>query len=212
MQKFCIWETRYKIPKIDCIKLQSQSKLLGHFCVFSCPQCWCTRFGDWIAINSFEREKERTRKAKKTVFALSVFLSGTVGLSLEWLWEVNKEKKKEKKKETRFLKFNIHKKAKVVTKISNCRLNTTSRREIKQLRISFGSIFLLFSYESIRGKSPAPASQWQPGFTIVPLKKLYIVWHAHKEGLIILGLTAQFKKNHSCTFKITTEPSHGMWE
>ena len=31
MQKFCIWETEYKIPKIDCIKLESQSKLLGHF-------------------------------------------------------------------------------------------------------------------------------------------------------------------------------------
>ena len=55
---------------------------------------------------------EGIRKAqkgkKKTVFALSVpttavFLSGTVGLSLEWLWEVKKKKrKKEKKKETRF--------------------------------------------------------------------------------------------------------------
>ena len=68
---------------------------------------------------------------KKTVFAFSVpttavFLSRTIGLSLERLREV-KKRKKEKKKETRFLKFNIHKKAKVVTKISNCRVNTTSR-------------------------------------------------------------------------------------
>ena len=38
-----------------------------------------------------------------------------------------------------------------VTKISSCRVNTTSRRGIKQLEISFGSIFLLFSYESSRG-------------------------------------------------------------
>ena len=38
-----------------------------------------------------------------------------------------------------------------VTKISSCRVNTTSRRGIKQLGISFGSIFLLFSYESSRG-------------------------------------------------------------
>ena len=67
-----------------------------------------------------------------------------------------KERKKEKKKETRFLKFYIHKKDRVVTKI--CQVNTTSRGEIKQLGISFGSIFLPFSYESIFGKSPAPAS------------------------------------------------------
>ena len=35
-----------------------------------------------------------------------------------------------------------------VTKISSCRVNTTSKQGIKQLGISFGSIFLLFSYES----------------------------------------------------------------
>ena len=39
-----------------------------------------------------------------------------------------KKIKEEKKKETRFLKFNIHKKARVVTKISNCQVNTTSGR------------------------------------------------------------------------------------
>ena len=38
-----------------------------------------------------------------------------------------------------------------VSKILSCRVNTTSRRRIKQLEISFGSIFLLFSYESSRG-------------------------------------------------------------
>ena len=39
----------------------------------------------------------------------------------------------------------------VVTKISSCRVNTTSRLGIKQLGISFGSIFLLFSNKSSRG-------------------------------------------------------------
>ena len=46
---------------------------------------------------------ESTRK-EKTVFALSdpttaVFLSGIVGLSLEWLWEVKKKKNKKERKE-----------------------------------------------------------------------------------------------------------------
>ena len=48
--------------------------------------------------------------------------------------------------------------SRVVTKISSCRVNTTSRRRIKWLGISFGSIFLLFSNKSRRG----PLSQ-QPG-------------------------------------------------
>ena len=39
----------------------------------------------------------------------------------------------------------------VVTKTSSCRVNTTSRRGIKRLGISFGSIFLLFSNKSSRG-------------------------------------------------------------
>ena len=42
-------------------------------------------------------------------------------------------------------------KDRVVTKISSCRVNTTSRRGIKRLGISFGSIFLLFSNKSSRG-------------------------------------------------------------
>ena len=42
-------------------------------------------------------------------------------------------------------------KFRVVTKISSCRVNTTSRRGIKQLGISFGSIFVLFSNKSSRG-------------------------------------------------------------
>ena len=39
-----------------------------------------------------------------------------------------------------------------VTKISSCQVNTTGRRGIKQLDISFDSIFLLFSYERSRGE------------------------------------------------------------
>ena len=42
-------------------------------------------------------------------------------------------------------------KPRTVTKISSCWVNTTSRLGIKQLGISFGSIFLIFSYESSRG-------------------------------------------------------------
>ena len=39
----------------------------------------------------------------------------------------------------------------VVTKISSCQVDTTSRRGIKRLGISFGSIFLLFSDKSSQG-------------------------------------------------------------
>ena len=42
-------------------------------------------------------------------------------------------------------------KHRVVTKISSCQVNTTSRQGIKWLGISFGSIFLLFSNKSSRG-------------------------------------------------------------
>ena len=87
MQKFCISETGYKIPKIDCIKLQSQSKLLGHFCDFSSSQ-YCAHD---LVIESQETAlggKRKPQESKKTVFALrvpttAVFVSGIVGLSLE---------------------------------------------------------------------------------------------------------------------------------
>ena len=42
-------------------------------------------------------------------------------------------------------------KLRVVAKISSCRVNTASRRGIKRLGISFGSIFVLFSNKSSRG-------------------------------------------------------------
>ena len=52
-----------------------------------------------------------------------------------------------------------------VTKISICRVNTTSRQGIKQLGICFGSIFFYFPIKvarghvlSSRGKSSAPTS------------------------------------------------------
>ena len=41
--------------------------------------------------------------------------------------------------------------SRIVTKISSCRVNTKCRRRIKQLGISFGSIFLLFSNKSTWG-------------------------------------------------------------
>ena len=50
-----------------------------------------------------------------------------------------------------------------VTKISRCQVNTTSRRGIKQLGISFGSIFRLFSYESSRGNPRPPPLNDSPG-------------------------------------------------
>ena len=50
-----------------------------------------------------------------------------------------------------------------VTKISSCRVNTTSRRAIKQLGISFGSFFLLFSNDSSLGNPRHPAPNDNPG-------------------------------------------------
>ena len=46
--------------------------------------------------------------------------------------------------------FSLKRKYRVVTKISSCQVNTTSTRGIKQLGISSGSIFLLFSNKSRR--------------------------------------------------------------
>ena len=58
----------------------------------------------------------------------------------------------------------------VVTKISSCQVNTTSRLGIKQLRISFGSIFLLFSNESSWGPhSYKPGEIRGPGFLTLAL-------------------------------------------
>ena len=66
-----------------------------------------------------------------------------------------------------FLRKNIYfESTRVATKTSSYRVNITSRQGIKQLGISFGSTFLLLSYESScrgphskqLGKSPAPGS------------------------------------------------------
>ena len=69
------------------VKLPSQSKLLGHFCVFLSPQCWCTRFGDWTAINNFERDKGSTRR-KKTAFGLIVptIFVWDCKCRMDWSW------------------------------------------------------------------------------------------------------------------------------
>ena len=74
----------------------------------------------------------------------------------------------------------------VVTKISSCRVNTTSRRGIKQLRVSFGSFFFYFPLKvarghihSSRGKSPAPASSWQLWYN------MYIIWGGSSVQLLV---------------------------
>ena len=56
--------------------------------------------------------------------------------------------RKKGKDYNKLLFFSSHR---VVTKISSFQVNTTSRRGIKRLEISFGSIFLLFSNKSSRG-------------------------------------------------------------
>ena len=55
----------------------------------------------------------------------------------------------------------------VVTKISSCQVNTTSRRGIKWLGISFGSIIVLFSNKSSRGNPRPPALNDNPVYIIV---------------------------------------------
>ena len=78
----------------------------------------------------------------------------------------------------------------VVTKISSCRVNTTSRQGIKRLGISFGSIFLLFSNKSSRG----PLSQ-QPGK--IPGPQLLMTTRGLKRGLkqeVHLAYPATYKQ------------------
>ena len=144
MQTFCIWETGYKISKIDCIKLRCKNSASGkldtkylkltassHSLSQNCRDTFVSSLPPMLVytiwwLNRNKQHWEGKGKHKKSVPTAAVFLSGTVGLSLEWPWQVKKkERKKEKTKETRFWKFYIHKKARVVTKI--CRVNTTSR-------------------------------------------------------------------------------------
>ena len=61
------------------------------------------------------------------------------------------EKPNLKEKQTKRNESTYTHSIRVVTKISSCQVNTTSRRGIKRLGISFGSIFLLFSNKSSRG-------------------------------------------------------------
>ena len=51
----------------------------------------------------------------------------------------------------KFLGHSQWSESRVVTKISRCWVNTTSRQGIKQLRVSFGSMFLLLSFKVARG-------------------------------------------------------------
>ena len=93
MQKFGIWETGYKIPKIDCIKLQSQSncnkqhwegegkhkkgkkksvcfKCPYHSCIF----VWDCRFITWMTVRS--KKRKRKKRKKETRFLHVKFNTG----------------------------------------------------------------------------------------------------------------------------------------
>ena len=94
MQKFWIWETEYKTPKIDCILSYSLSQNCRgtELCLLVPPMLVYTIW--WLNRNKQHWEgKGKHKKGKNSVFSVpttAVFLSGTVGLSLEWLWEVEK--------------------------------------------------------------------------------------------------------------------------
>ena len=57
-----------------------------------------------------------------------------------------------------------------VTKISSCRVNTKSRRGMKQPGIFFGSIFLLFSYEVKVAAAVAGENHRPPPLNDSPIK------------------------------------------
>ena len=75
-----------------------------------------------------------------------------------------------------------------VTKISSCRVNTTSRQGIKHLGISFGSIFLLFSYAGGRVLSSRENPWLNPPLNDSP--DLWQNWslyhHSHDKTTILL--------------------------
>ena len=89
-----------------------------------------------------------------------------------------------------------------VTKISNCRLNTTNGWGIKQLRISFGSIFLLF-YMKVAGshvhgswgKPPAPPLNDSLGFIIIIIILLFYC-------KLTCEIDTIFNRDSSCTFQL----------
>ena len=121
MQKCCIWETGNKIPQIDCIKLRCKNSASGKLntkylkltassyslsqncrdTVVSSrpPQCWCPRFGDWIAINSIGREKESTRREKNSVCFQCPYQSCIFVWDCRFItWMTARSKKRERKK------------------------------------------------------------------------------------------------------------------
>ena len=86
-----------------------------------------------------------------------------------------------------------------VTKISSCRVKTTSRQGMKELRISFGYIFLLFSSHSTGGscsywpgKSLTPGSWWQP----------WCLWLATRVGQMSLSCLCK-KGNKYCAITMS---------
>ena len=104
------------------------------------------------------------------------------------------QKKKPLDKSLRHSLLPKHLKSRVVTKISSCRINTTSRRGIKRLGISFGSIFLLFSNKSSQG----PLSQ-QPGKIPGPRLLMTTLEEANTILIDLFSLYAKLQHIHHVT-------------
>ena len=109
MQKFWIWETGYKIPKIDCIKLRCKNSASGkldtkyqqltassYSLSHNGRDTFVSSRPPNVGVHDLVTESQQTalggkskaQEGEKRVFALSVlttavFLSETVGLSLE---------------------------------------------------------------------------------------------------------------------------------
>ena len=129
MQKFCIWETGHKIPQIDYIKLRCKNSASGklntkylkltassYSLSQNCRDTVVSSRPPNVGVHDLVTESQQTalgagkrtaQEGKKTVFAFSVpttavFLSGTVGLSLESLRELKKKERKKRKKKQEF--------------------------------------------------------------------------------------------------------------
>ena len=118
MQKFCIWETGYKIPKIDCIKLRCKNFASGKLDTKYLKLTASSYSLSQSTINSIGREKESTRREKKSVCFKCPYHSCIFVWDCRFItWMTVRSKKRERKKrkkETRFLhvKFNTGRKNK----------------------------------------------------------------------------------------------------
>ena len=93
--------------------------------------------------------------------------------------------------------------SRAVTKISSCWVRTTSRQGIKQLGISFASIFLLFSYESSQRQCLGqPGEIPGPRLLMTALDTLYfgcnLVLQRHSIMLLTVYFSNYFTIKTSC--------------